>query len=178
MIEFKVDFQTGKWAFIEINGRLWGSLPLAVAAGIDFPYCLYELLVDGRRDFPQQFNTNLYCRNILRDLYWMSENRKVDRTDSTAHHVPLLQILREAGNVVLLRERIDSFTMDDPRPGLVEIGEIGGRIRGKGIELARRYLYGNILSRRIQAGKIRQKIVQAKKAWPVDPFPLSGKYLP
>ena len=36
MAEFKVDPATGDWVFIEINGRFWGSLPLAVASGADF----------------------------------------------------------------------------------------------------------------------------------------------
>ncbi len=41
MVEFKVNFKTGAWVFIEINARFWGSLPLAVAAEADFPYYLY-----------------------------------------------------------------------------------------------------------------------------------------
>ncbi|MFB3041919.1 MAG: ATP-grasp domain-containing protein, partial [Candidatus Poribacteria bacterium] len=53
MVEFKVNFKTGAWVFIEINARFWGSLPLAVAAGADFPYYLYQLLVMGKRKFPQ-----------------------------------------------------------------------------------------------------------------------------
>src|SRR5690606_38589075 len=28
MVEFKFNFNTGDWVFIEINGRFWGSLPL------------------------------------------------------------------------------------------------------------------------------------------------------
>ena len=37
MVEFKVDFDSKRWVLMEINGRFWGSLPLAVAAGSDFP---------------------------------------------------------------------------------------------------------------------------------------------
>ena len=51
MVEFRVDEATGKWILLEINGRFWGSLPLAAAAGADFPLYLYQLLVDGRREF-------------------------------------------------------------------------------------------------------------------------------
>jgi len=45
MVEFKRDKRDGKYKLMEINGRWWGSLPLAVAAGVDFPrlYSLYLL---------------------------------------------------------------------------------------------------------------------------------------
>lgn len=42
MIEYKVDARTGTPYLMEINGRFWGSLQLAIDAGVDFP----SLLVD------------------------------------------------------------------------------------------------------------------------------------
>lgn len=32
---------------MEIDGRFWGSLEVAIALGIDFPYLFYRLAVDG-----------------------------------------------------------------------------------------------------------------------------------
>jgi predicted ATP-grasp superfamily ATP-dependent carboligase len=40
MIEFKVDEATGIPYLMEINGRFWGSLQLAIDAGVDFPQLL------------------------------------------------------------------------------------------------------------------------------------------
>jgi predicted ATP-grasp superfamily ATP-dependent carboligase len=40
MVEFKLDSRTGVPYLMEINGRLWGSLQLAVDAGVDFPVLL------------------------------------------------------------------------------------------------------------------------------------------
>jgi hypothetical protein len=34
MVEFKVNPQTNEWVFIEVNGRFWGSLPLAVVGAL------------------------------------------------------------------------------------------------------------------------------------------------
>lgn len=40
MIEGKRDLATGRWVVMEINGRFWGSLQLAIDAGVDFPALL------------------------------------------------------------------------------------------------------------------------------------------
>ena len=37
MVEFKRDIRDNKPKLMEINGRFWGSLQLAVASGVDFP---------------------------------------------------------------------------------------------------------------------------------------------
>lgn len=68
MFEFKVDPQTGEYVFLEINARFWGSLPLALAAGVDFPFYLYQMLACGRLDFPQMFQSGVRCRNLVPDL--------------------------------------------------------------------------------------------------------------
>jgi len=47
MCEFKVCSQTGKFWFIEVNPRLWGSLPLAVSAGVEFPYLAWLCATEG-----------------------------------------------------------------------------------------------------------------------------------
>ncbi|MDB4110577.1 ATP-grasp domain-containing protein [Amylibacter sp.] len=41
MCEFKICPTTEKFWFIEVNPRMWGSIPLAIAAGVDFPYLTY-----------------------------------------------------------------------------------------------------------------------------------------
>jgi predicted ATP-grasp superfamily ATP-dependent carboligase len=40
MVEYKVDERTGVPFLMEINGRFWGSLQLAIDAGVDFPTLL------------------------------------------------------------------------------------------------------------------------------------------
>ncbi len=42
MIEYKIDQATNTPYLMEINGRFWGSLQLAVDAGVDFPRLLVE----------------------------------------------------------------------------------------------------------------------------------------
>ncbi len=51
MVEFKTDQRTGRPYLMEINGRFWGSLQLAVDAGVDFPALLVAAAL-GQRPAP------------------------------------------------------------------------------------------------------------------------------
>jgi len=42
MVEYKVDERTGTPYLMEVNGRFWGSLQLAIDAGVDFPTILVD----------------------------------------------------------------------------------------------------------------------------------------
>ncbi|MFN2431590.1 MAG: ATP-grasp domain-containing protein [Gemmatimonadota bacterium] len=129
MVEFRVDRARGDWTFMEINGRFWGSLPLAVAAGADFPWFLYRMLVEGVREFPPGYRTGLYSRNLTADLAWFGGNLRADRSDPTLATVSLADLVRETGNVLAGRERSDTFVRDDPRPALAELGATLRRVR-------------------------------------------------
>jgi predicted ATP-grasp superfamily ATP-dependent carboligase len=48
MVEYKLDNSGGIPYLMEINGRFWGSLQLAVDAGVDFPKLLVELALAER----------------------------------------------------------------------------------------------------------------------------------
>jgi predicted ATP-grasp superfamily ATP-dependent carboligase len=47
MVEFKRDDRDGSLRLMEINARFWGSLQLAIDAGVDFPAMLAELALGG-----------------------------------------------------------------------------------------------------------------------------------
>ncbi len=51
MVELKIDQGTGRPYLMEINGRFWGSLQLAIDAGVDFPALLLDAAL-GRRPAP------------------------------------------------------------------------------------------------------------------------------
>ena len=52
MLEFRVPQDGGAPELLEINPRFWGSMPLAIACGVDFPYLAFELARRGRCDGP------------------------------------------------------------------------------------------------------------------------------
>ena len=50
MVEFKRDLRDGQAKLMEINGRFWGSLQLAIASGVDFPVLfLHHLMQIGQK---------------------------------------------------------------------------------------------------------------------------------
>ena len=52
MVEFRDDGERAPW-LMEVNGRLWGSLQLAISAGVDFPRLWLEVLRgEGATDTP------------------------------------------------------------------------------------------------------------------------------
>jgi predicted ATP-grasp superfamily ATP-dependent carboligase len=65
MVEFKIDSRDGKAKLLEVNPRFWGSLALAINAGVNFPYLL--ALVALGLDFPPVLDYRLghFCRWLL-----------------------------------------------------------------------------------------------------------------
>ena len=67
MVEFKVA-SDGTPYLMEINTRFWGSLQLAIDAGVDFPYLLYQLAC-GEQPVPvTDYKTGIKLRWLLGDL--------------------------------------------------------------------------------------------------------------
>lgn len=119
MVEFKRDRTSGTPYFIEINGRFWGSLPLAVAAGADFPFLLYALtfgmLLPEVRCAPQTFS-----RYLLGDIKHLASVLFARSAGSSSR--PLrLKAVREffasfGGGI-----REDVWSLSDPKPFFMDI---------------------------------------------------------
>jgi protein-tyrosine-phosphatase/predicted ATP-grasp superfamily ATP-dependent carboligase len=122
MFEFRYNTDLNTWVLIEINGRFWGSLPLPLACGADFPWYLYQMLVEGRREFPATYRTGIYCRNTSADLQWITDT--VFHNNFSKKRYSVFRYLFEFGNVLLLREKNDVFVLDDPSPGIRELSRL------------------------------------------------------
>jgi predicted ATP-grasp superfamily ATP-dependent carboligase len=65
MVEFKNDTRTGKANLLEVNPRFWGSLALAVDAGVNFPL-LWTLMALGEDVAPvTSYRLGHRCRWLL-----------------------------------------------------------------------------------------------------------------
>jgi predicted ATP-grasp superfamily ATP-dependent carboligase len=67
MVEFKVSAD-GTPYLMEINGRFWGSLQLAIDAGVDFPWLLYRLATGEAVDPMDRYAIGVRSRWLLGDL--------------------------------------------------------------------------------------------------------------
>lgn len=65
MVEFKVDPRDGIPKLMEINPRFWGSLSLAVEAGVNFPHLLYRISRGENFRPVEHYQTGKRCRWLL-----------------------------------------------------------------------------------------------------------------
>lgn len=62
MVEYKVHAATGTPYLMEVNGRFWGSLQLAIDAGVDFPELLIEAALGESAGAPPPYSTAVRSR--------------------------------------------------------------------------------------------------------------------
>jgi predicted ATP-grasp superfamily ATP-dependent carboligase len=67
MVEFRVR-PDGTPTFLEVNGRFWNSLALAVHAGVDFPAMVAALAEGGETEPAPIYRTGVRCRWLLGDV--------------------------------------------------------------------------------------------------------------
>jgi protein-tyrosine-phosphatase len=73
MVEFKVA-NYGDYRLMEINPRLWGSLPLAVAAGVNFPLGLLRIALGVSPGEQPRYSRRCYARDIVNDIHWFEDS--------------------------------------------------------------------------------------------------------
>jgi protein-tyrosine-phosphatase/predicted ATP-grasp superfamily ATP-dependent carboligase len=163
MLEFRKNFEKNESVLIEINGRFWGSLPLAVAAGADFPYYLYQLLVENQKTFPQKFNDNLFCRSTTEDLYWIFDEIASCKSDVKIQAKFIGKMIGEFFNIFLLRERNDTMVLDDLKPGIMEIASLVFHPVSILKRRMRRNVHPSKTRRKIRSEQFKHVISHAKK---------------
>ena len=76
MVEFR-QRDDGTPVFLEVNGRFWNSLALAIHAGVDFPALVAEIAqgkdVELDDQYRQQYRQNVRCRWFLGDFRHLLE---------------------------------------------------------------------------------------------------------
>lgn len=135
MVEFRVG-PSGP-VLMEVNGRVWGSLPLATMAGVDFP----SLAVDVALGRPPQRSSSTYpdglrARNLELEALWIASvllggnDRRLPTPSRGAGLRALIGLLDP-------RVRDDVLRLDDPAPGAVLLGRVGQKLLSKARSQAR-----------------------------------------
>ncbi len=130
MVEFRHDARDHIPKLMEINARFWGSLELAIQAGVDFPYLLYRMAQDGDVAPVMQYRVGLRSRWLIGDLdrlVWVMRGRQpLNGMTPPARWREAWEFARTATMAHLELERAD-----DPLPAVVEAAlYAGGIMRG------------------------------------------------
>ena len=127
MCEFKRN-DSGAWILLEVNARPWGSMPLPLSLGVDFPYRWYRLLTAGEETPAVEYRAGVYGRNLLPDLYSSMAEAAGLRLGPLATVWFIARRGVELLRAVTGREVHDVLVRDDLRPGLAELGEAGAAV--------------------------------------------------
>lgn len=95
MVEFKVS-EDGTPYLMEVNTRFWGSLQLAVDAGVDFPWLLYRVACGEHPAPVEQYQTGTRLRWLLGDLDSLYLSLRKARSSLGQKIQALLQFLTPA----------------------------------------------------------------------------------
>jgi predicted ATP-grasp superfamily ATP-dependent carboligase len=116
MVEFRRR-PDGTPVFLEVNGRFWNSLALAVHSGVDFPVLLARLAVDDDVEPVTSYRTGVRCRWLLGDVRHLVE---VLRGRPFGYPAPFPGRLRTlAAELTPVRGTYhDNFSPADPLPEL------------------------------------------------------------
>ncbi len=67
-MDFIVDDRDNTPKLLDINPRFFGSLFFPIAAGVDYPYLLYKMSLNGDIDRDLNYEVGVHCRNIFDDF--------------------------------------------------------------------------------------------------------------
>lgn len=121
MTEFRVSADTGAWILLEINARPWGSLPLPVALGVNFPFLWYQLLVNGYESPAKDYRAGVFGRNFLPDMRFLRTRLRALTSQPIEVAKFLMKVFREYSHFFQGREVYDVFVRDDPAPAWYEL---------------------------------------------------------
>jgi predicted ATP-grasp superfamily ATP-dependent carboligase len=117
MVEFKRHAATGACWLMEINGRFWGSLALAIAAGVDFPYHLYQVAQGEAVTASAGYPSGVLARDAVGELKHFLRVMRGPRREFLAHAPGRLETLAQAPTILHPWRHAYNWTADDPEPG-------------------------------------------------------------
>lgn len=122
MVEFKVEEASGTPYLMEVNGRFWGSLQLAIDAGVDFPRLLVRAACGATVDATDGYRLGVRTRWFWGDVDHLLARMIRSRSDlDLAPTAPgrgraLLDFVYAFGPSV----KHEVFRLDDPSPAVRE----------------------------------------------------------
>ena len=126
MVEYRYDPHTNEAALMEVNGRFWGSLPLAWHAGARFPSMMHTLWGRGEPLAPTPYKSGVRCRYMIpetkRLLRILFGQHKI--ADKSLRFARLPELAGYLVQFVRPRSTYYVFTLQDTRPFFSDLGQM------------------------------------------------------
>ncbi len=133
-VQFMRHEETGEFTLMEVNPRVWASVPCAVRAGADFPYYYWRLAVDGVHvddGYDVGVATHrlrgelVHLYSVLREEYAYVEKPRFDA------------VFRDVISSLYRQPHFDYLTLDDPRPFVQDVRHgVGSMLPASAVERA------------------------------------------
>lgn len=126
MVEYRYEADSGRYWLMEVNGRYWGSLPLAHHCGAHFAWESYRRAILCQRDAAP------VPRDDLRARYMVPETKRLLRLFFARERIsdpffqvrPFAELTEYLVGFFSLRTRYYVFSLADPRPFARDIWQI------------------------------------------------------
>jgi predicted ATP-grasp superfamily ATP-dependent carboligase len=119
MVEFRVAGD-GTPYLMEVNGRFWGSLQLAIDCGVDFPWLFYQIIQGSSTAEAQAYVVGKRLRWLLGDLDSLLIALRKARSSPGTRAKMLSAFLQSFWDPCCRQEIL---RIGDPHPGFREIGQ-------------------------------------------------------
>jgi len=118
MVEYRYDPKTGAACLMEINGRFWGSYPLAQRCGADFGWLLLAYAGLGMTPKVTTPRSGLIARFMFPELrrLWRVCFSPSKISDPFYRNTPIRDLTRFIGLFFHPKSHYYVFTLSDPRP--------------------------------------------------------------
>lgn len=116
MVEFRIA-PDGTPYLMEVNGRFWGSLQLAIDCGVDFPWLLYQLTQDLPVTYAQSYAVGRRLRWLLGDFDSLITELKLT-SSGLGHKTRAIAAFARSFFDGGCRQEI--LRLYDPRPAIIE----------------------------------------------------------
>jgi predicted ATP-grasp superfamily ATP-dependent carboligase len=124
MVEYKREAVSGRPILMEINGRPWGSLQLAIASGVDYPRYVADHYLAGIAP-PETipYHKGITCRRITGELTHLENLRNGPPREWPLPYPNFWTSLAKIAVPWYPGMCYDDVSLSDPRPGVAEISD-------------------------------------------------------